>query len=393
MRFAARTDFGPEASAYGQALEQARARGGLLDLTVSNPTRCGFSYPPGLLHPLSDEASLRYDPEPFGIFDARNAVAAMYRDRYAAEVSPENVLLTASTSEAYSYLLRLFCEPGDAILVPSPSYPLFDLLARLHDVEVVTYPLVYHDGWQIDPASFRAALTPRTRAIVAIHPNNPTGHYCSDLDRDLLRQCAAEHNLPLIVDEVFLDYPVESQTVLSFAARTGMPRDKDGDPVLTFVLGGLSKLLCLPQVKLAWTVFSGPPEDVSDAMRRLEVIADTFLSVSTPPQIALPRWLAEDGVLRRQVLDRVQANLRWLDTALRGTVFSRLRVEGGWAVVLRTPANDLDIDAVIRLLNERGVALHPGSFYGFPPRGWLVSSLITPPAVFQHGITRLLASV
>lgn len=368
------------------ALEHARARGGLLDLTLSNPTRCGFRYPSSWLHPLSDVRCLHYDPDPLGLRSARDAIAALYRERYGIQAASENVLLTASTSEAYGFLLRLFCEPGDSVLVPSPSYPLFDLLAQLHDVEVITYPLVYHDGWQIDPASLRDAFTPRTRAIIVIHPNNPTGHYCSATDRQLLRQSAMEHSLPLVVDEVFLEYLVAGRAVASFAASS----DTQQDGPLTFVLGGLSKLLCLPQMKLAWNVVSGPPEDVSEVMRRLEVIADTFLSVATPPQVALAAWLQEGEGLRQQVLDRVHANLFWLDTALRSTVVSRLRVDGGWAVVLRMPASDPDVDVAIRLLRERGVALHPGSFYGFPSSGWLVASLITPEAVFRRGITQWL---
>ncbi len=361
-----------------------------MDLTSSNPTSCGLDMPPALLPPLMHEASLHYDPDPLGIRRAREAVAQMYRDRQDADVAPENVLLTASTSEAYSYLLRLFCEPGDAILVPSPSYPLFDLLARLHDVEVLTYPLVYHDGWQIDPASFRAAFTSRVKAIVAIHPNNPTGHYCSASDRQLLRRCANERDLPLIVDEVFLEHPVESGMAASFAARE---QEMSDEPVLTFVLGGLSKLLCLPQMKLAWTVVSGSPPDVHDAMQRLAIIADTFLSIATPPQLALPAWLLQGEAIRQQVSRRVHANLSWLDTMLKGTAISRLRVDGGWAVVLRVPANERDTDAAIRLLLEHGIALHPGSFYGFAARGWFVASLITREQTFQQGVSRLIEAV
>jgi alanine-synthesizing transaminase len=385
MKFAARTDFGDAESSYGEALREARARGGLIDLTASNPTQCNFAYSADrLLLPLSDPQVLHYTADPLGFFGAREAVSKLYREQYQAVVHPDHLLLTASTSEAYSYLLRLFCESGDAILVPSPSYPLFDLLARLHDVEVVTYPLVYHDGWQIDPYSLAAAVTPQTRAIIAIHPNNPTGHYCSAADREALHAVAQQHDLPLIVDEVFIDYKVERRGEPSFASLES--------PVLTFVLGGLSKLLAMPQMKLAWTAVCGPVDRVEAAMQRLEVIADTFLSVGTPPQIALPLWLVERSGIQQQIVSRVQSNLQTLDNLLQGGSISRLEVEGGWAVVLRVPAIESDTDLAVRLLCGHDVAVHPGSFYGFSQRGWLVLSLLPEAHLFQDGINRLLSA-
>ncbi|MGI4758027.1 MAG: pyridoxal phosphate-dependent aminotransferase [Janthinobacterium lividum] len=390
MRFATRTDFGTTASEYGEALRAARARGSFTDLTVSNPTQCGLALPAELLQPLADAGSLRYAPEALGLSSARDAIARLYREHWYADVPADQLLLTASTSEAYSYLLRLFCEPGDAVLVPSPSYPLFDLLARLHDVELIHYPLVYHDGWQIDPQTLRSAVTPRTRAIVVIHPNNPTGHFCSAADRDLLLQCAQEYGLPLIVDEVFLDYAVEHGGAFSFASQMWHGSSGREQPVLTFVMGGLSKLLCMPQMKLAWTAVAGPQAEVAETMNRLEVIADTFLSVSSPAQLALPFWLKLCTPVQEQVLQRVGANLALLDAMLPGTAVSRLKVEGGWAAVLRLPANDLDTEFSIRLLQQAGVAVHPGSFYGFPPRGWVVVSLLTAPDAFQRGLISLI---
>ena len=385
MRFSSRSDFGDIASAYGEALAAARAEPGFVDLTISNPTRCGFEYPSSIVEALGDPRGLQYDAHSLGMQSARAAIAGLYAERYGAEVSTEKILLTASTSEAYGYLLRLFCEPGDAILVPSPSYPLFDLLARLHDVELIPYPLVYHDGWQIDPASLAAAVTPRTRAIVAIHPNNPTGHFCSAADREALFDVARLHDLPLIVDEVFLDYTRESESQPSFAALDV--------PVLTFVLGGLSKLLALPQMKLAWTLVNGPAAQVAVAMERLEIIADTFLSIATPPQVALPSWLSVREAMQTQIKTRVADNLHALDMVIAGTPISRLKVEGGWAVVLRIPANDDDKALAIRLLDEEGLAVHPGSLYGFPMRGWLVLSLLPSMEAFSLGIARLTASV
>jgi aspartate/methionine/tyrosine aminotransferase len=386
MRFASRSDFGDTASAYGEALARARSQDGFLDLTVSNPTRCGFAYPPAIATALGHASVLQYDANALGMRAAREVIGQMYAESYGAIVHPENLLLTASTSEAYGYLLRLFCEPGDAILVPSPSYPLFDLLARLHDVELIPYPLVYHDGWQIDPASLAAAVTPRTRVIVAIHPNNPTGHYCSKADRDALFEVALEHDLPLVIDEVFLDYSVESlQQQPSFAALQA--------DVLTFVMGGLSKLLALPQMKLAWTIVCGPSEVVEQAMERLQVIADTFLSVATPPQVALRQWLGMREEIQSQLRRRVEENLCELLRRIAGSSVSRLKVEGGWAVVLRIPANDEDVLLAIRLLEEEGIAVHPGSFYGFPMRGWLVLSLLSPTESFRGGMQRLVALV
>lgn len=376
MHFAARTDFVEEPSRYAEALKSARSHAGCIDLTVSNPTRCGFDYSVIALDALSTSASLRYDATSLGSQNAREAVATRYPG-----IGPEHILLTASTSEAYSYLLRLLCEPGDAILVPTPSYPLFDLLARLHDVELLNYPLVYHDGWQMDPASLHAAITPRTRAIVAIHPNNPTGHYCSEADRTLLYEVAEQYGLALIVDEVFLDYSVQG---------SGQTFAQPDSPVLTFTLSGLSKVLALPQMKLAWTIATGPTGDVEEAMRRLEIIADTYLSIATPVQVALPAWLQQRDAIQGQITTRVEQNLATLDTALHGSACSRLRVDGGWCVVLRVPALVDDMEQAVMLLEEHHVAVHPGSLYGFPARGWFVVSLLPEPEAFEEGMQRVI---
>ena len=402
MKFAARTEFDGAETAYGRALREVRTAGGLLDLTISNPTRCNFLYPADrLLSPLGDPRALQYDADPLGMLSAREAISKIYREVYAADIHPGRLLLTASTSEACSYLLRLFCEPGDAILVPSPSYPLFDLLARLHDVELVPYPLVYHDGWQIDPASLGAAVTPRTRALVAIHPNNPTGHYCSEADRGVLHAIALKHDLPLIVDEVFLDYRLETNEAddpgypTFVRPRWDQPFAVAGDQpdVLTFVLGGLSKLLALPQMKLAWTAVCGPAAQAEAAMQRLEVIADTFLSVATPPQVALPAWLGERIGIQQQIVSRVLRNQSLLDLLLHGSVISRLRVEGGWTAVVRVPALEADTELAVRLLREHRLAVHPGSLYGFPESGWLVISLLPESEHFEAAVRRLLAAI
>ncbi|WP_232296119.1 pyridoxal phosphate-dependent aminotransferase [Terriglobus sp. TAA 43] len=357
-------------------MHRAKQDAAFLDLTVSNPTRCGFDYSAIPLDVLAAKASLHYDASSLGTQSARVAVAGMF-----PSLDAEQILLTASTSEAYGFLFKLLCEPGDAVLVPSPSYPLFDLLARLHDVELIKYPLVYHDGWQIDPASLDAAVTERTRAIVAIHPNNPTGHYCSESDRAALYGLANRHRLPLIVDEVFLDYGVEGRGETFAQAEAS---------ALTFVLGGLSKLLAMPQMKLAWTAVCGPARQVHEAMHRLEIIADTFLSVGTPVQTAVPAWLSVRHKIQVQIQQRVSANLAALDLCIQGTVVSRLKLEGGWCAVLRIPAVADDVELAIRLLEETRVAVHPGSFYCFPSRGWLVVSLLGNPEQLTAGLQRML---
>ena len=388
MRFAERTNFEAEETLSSEALTQARKLGQLIDLTVSNPTRCDFPAQPQLLAALSNVEALRYDADPQGRASTREVVAAHY-GAGGCTVTSADMVLTASTSEAYGYLLKLLCEPGDAILVPSPSYPLFDLLARLHDVDLLTYPLVYHDGWQIDEASLRAAITERVRAIVVIHPNNPTGHYCSREDRRVLLQCARDYDLPLMVDEVFLEYPVEGDQPQSFAHV-----HEDGlQAPLLFVLGGVSKLLCLPQMKLAWMLVLGTAGYREQALGRLQVIADTFLSVSTPTQLALRAWLPAGEAIRAVLLDRIKENLARLDVLLAGTSVTRLLLEAGWTAVLRVPALEPDHALATRLLLEHATAVHPGSLYGFSPRGWLVVSLITPPDLFQAGIGRVLQAI
>ena len=299
-------------------------------------------------------------------------------------------MLTASTSEAYSFLFRLFCEPGDEVLVPQPSYPLFDLLARLSDVETRGYPLRFQDRWQTDLYALEEAITPRTRAIVVVHPNNPTGHFAGEEEQRLMDQLAARHGLPLLVDEVFLDYPTkETQgraTTRSFAARPA-------PEALTFVMSGLSKVLALPQMKLAWTVVLGPAPMRKEALHRLEYIADTFLSVAAPAANALASWLTSADSLQAQVRARVQSNLRMLDGELvTHPMLSRLPVEGGWSVLLRLPALEPDGAFALRLLQEEGVLVHPGSFFGLPGRGWVVVSLLVAEVEFARGVRILLGA-
>jgi aspartate/methionine/tyrosine aminotransferase len=378
MRFSLRTGWNTDESELARA-HRLRAQAGLpiADLTASNPTRCGFQYAPDLLAALTDPRALDYDPQPRGGRRAREAVCSYYADHGVA-VAPERVVLTTSTSEAYSYLFRLLCDPGSEILAAQPGYPLFDFLAVLDDVRLQAAPLVYDQGWQIDPEGFRRAIMPETRAIVVVHPNNPTGHFTKPWEAAELARLCRERDLSLIVDEVFLDY--------SFAAGArSFAEGLEGVPV--FVVSGLSKIAGLPQMKAAWIVATGPEAD--RALDRLEVIADTFLSMNAPVECALPRWLGGRAAIQRQIKERLAANLAELDRQLSGLAsVCRLEVEGGWYAVLRIPALAPDEQTVLALL-ERGVWVHPGYFFGMPGAGWLVVSLLGPEREFSTGVAGL----
>ena len=329
--FSQRTAWVREEAPLAQAVAARRAQGlPLIDLAAANPTRCGLLYDAAsLLAPLDAARSLDYEPAPFGVVEARAAVCAYYRDHGAA-VGAEQVCLTTSTSEAYSFLFRLLCDAGDEVLIAQPSYPLFEFLADLDDVRLVSYPLFYDHGWQIEPGALAARITERTRAIVVVHPNNPTGHYCSPGERAVLEELCHERGLALIVDEVFLDYPLAvGRQAKSFAAGNGLER------ALTFVLSGLSKVAALPQMKASWIVTRGPTALRDEALARLELIADTFLSMNALVQQALPAWLAGRGALQEQIAARTRCNLARLDVLLAAqTLASRLSVEAGWYAIL-----------------------------------------------------------
>ena len=378
MRFSQRTNWNTEESELARA-HRLRVDAGLpiADLTASNPTRCGFQYGDELLGALADPKALDYDPQPMGSNVARQAVSDYYSS-LGVGVDSSQIVLTTSTSEAYSFLFRLLCDPGCEILAPQPGYPLFDYLTRLDDVVVKPVPLVYDQGWQIEPEGFRRAITPETRAIVLVHPNNPTGHFTKPWEAQELARMCREFNLSLIVDEVFLDYGI-CGTGKSFAGGL------EGVPV--FVVSGLSKIAGLPQMKAAWIAATGPGQ--AEALERLEVIADTFLSMNAPVQCALPVWLEGRTAIQAQIRERVAENLAELDrqlVLLPGA--HRLEVEGGWYAVLRIPALAPDERTVLALL-ERGVWVHPGYFFGMAESGWLVVSLLGPAAEFRAGVTAL----
>jgi len=383
--FSERTNWRLAQNRFTQAVEEVRAAGKkIFDLTASNPTRVGLEYDAAaILKAVGSPRALDYDPQAKGLLEAREAVAEYYRGEHEiCGLEAERIVLTTSTSEGYSFVFRLLCNAGDELLVPKPSYPLFEFLADLQDVKLVPYPLIYDHGWQMDFPSLEQALTKRTRGVVLVHPNNPTGSYVHADEMILLNAFCREHQLALIVDEVFLDYRLNDGPRASFAGN---------QEALTFTLSGLSKISALPQMKVAWVVTSGPPEEVAAAMGRLEVIADTYLSMNAPVQWAVPAMLEQRTPIQRQVLARVRNNLAELDRQLAGQqAYQRLSVEGGWYAVLRVPVTRSDEELAIALVREKAVVVHPGHFYDFPRDGYLVLSLITQEREFGEGIARVM---
>lgn len=382
--FASRTNWSREKNRLSLALEDARRAGKrILDLTASNPTRCGLAAEgEDVLRALADPRALAYDPDPRGLESARQAVSGYYASHGFA-VGPGDILLTASTSEAYSFLFRALCNPGDEILVPAPSYPLFDFLAAIQDVRVERYPLLYDHGWQIDFHSLKQKLSPRSKAILVVNPNNPTGHFAKPAEIVQLNEWAAGHDLALIADEVFWDFRLGAELQPSFVSDSS---------AMTFTLSGLSKICGLPQMKAAWIVTRGPQALKTEAIERLEIIADTYLSVGTPVQYALPKFLEIRRAFQWRLMERVRRNLAELDRQLAAhPACSRLQIEGGWYAVVRVPVTRPDEDLAIELLRSTGVYLHPGHFYDFSGDGNLVVSLIAPEAEFAQGIAALLS--
>lgn len=371
-------------NALSLAIDAKRRRGGaVIDLTESNPTRVGLFYPPDLLAELADPQALAYDPQPLGLWPARAAVAADFRRR-GTVISADRVALTASTSEAYALLFKLFCDPGDAVLVPRPSYPLFEHLTRLEGVTAAPYDLEYHGAWRIDLDSVRRAAGPRVKALLIVSPNNPTGSFLHRDDLAALSAISAEHGWSIIGDEVFADYPLEpASAAVSVMAATG--------DVLTVSLGGLSKSAGLPQVKLGWIGFGGPDAKVDAAMAAYEIVADTYLSVSTPVQAAAASLLEHGAGVRAQILARVRQNLESLRAmAELYPSVNVLPVEGGWSAVVQVPAVRAEDALVLELLERDDVLVHPGYFFDFPREAYLVLSLLPTPLLFEAGATRVL---
>jgi aspartate/methionine/tyrosine aminotransferase len=397
--FASRTNWRLETNRLTRALEEQRRSGRqLFDLTASNPTTCGFAYPEQeILAALTDPRALIYRPESKGFPEAREAVAEYYAGRAgfsgaSARIDPERILLASGTSEAYSHIFRLLCEAGDEILVPAPSYPLFEFLADLADIRLVPYPLLYDHGWQIDFASLRAGLTQRSRAVLVVHPNNPTGSFVKPREAAELAEICAARGLAIVADEVFLDYTAGPARILPGIRRVEGSTQTFAlsDAVLTFTLSGLSKISLLPQMKLAWAVVSGPQDVVQTAVERLEIIADTYLSPSTPVQLALRKFLSLRHSLQAQLHERISANLSSLDSMLRESKsLARLDREGGWYAILRVPVTGTDDDLTIALLERCSVLVHPGHFFNFSRDGFLILSLISPEGEFREGVRRI----
>jgi len=381
--FAQRTNWKLSANRYTEAVEEARREGRpFLDLTISNPTECGFSYDSaGILGAFQNPNSLRYEPEAKGLLAAREEVVRYYKEDHNVAVDPGALLLTTSTSEAYSYVFRLLCNPHDEILVPKPSYPLFDFLGDIQDVSLIPYSLQYGHGWFIDFHSLMRAFTPRTRAILLVHPNNPTGSYVRDEELRQLNELCRGRNLALVVDEVFLDYAFDERRRQTFAANR---------EVLTFTLSGISKIAALPQMKMAWVAVTGPETLVHPALSRLEIIADTYLSLNSPTQWAFPTLMAQRHALQPQILERVRRNRATLreGTGLGGP-WELLDGDAGWYAVLRAKADETDEDLAIRVLRDAGVLVHPGHFYDFVADGHIVVSLIGPTGEFEKGVEKL----
>jgi hypothetical protein len=375
----------PEELAANRIASARTASPPRFDLTVSNPTACGIAYPASLLTPLADPGGIEYRPHPRGLATARQAVAREYL-RNAATVDPERVLLTASTSEAYAYLFKLLADPGEAVLVPTPSYPLFEHLARVEGVQAVPYQLDPEAGWRLDTHAL--ARAPETvRAVVVVHPNNPTGSFVHPDDAATLSQFAARKGWAIIADEVFLDYPLDG----GVGAGWSFASDR---AALTFTLGGLSKSAGLPQLKLAWVVTSGPRAAVAAALERLEFVADTFLSVATPVQIALPSLLRDGATVRDEILTRCRANLDALRRAAAEVPpVSVPPLGGGWSAMLRIPSVVDEEELVLELMRDESVAVHPGYFFDFPSEGTLVLSLLPEPDTFAEGVCRLLRRI
>ena len=352
----------------------------LIDLTESNPTRCGFSYPAGdILGAIATPAGLTYEPDPCGLLHAREVVAAAYPG-----VDASRVVLTASTSEAYGWLFKLLCEEGDEVLTPAPSYPLFDFIAQLEGVRIVRYPLTYDVGWHLDMAPLVEAVHERARALIVVHPNNPTGSFLSAEEIEFLRGFCAKRGLAIISDEVFAGYTLRD---------TQKPKTLvGGGPALTFSLGGLSKAAGLPQMKLSWIVASGPESLQREALARLEIIGDTFLSVGTPVQRGLGRLLEAGRAVGDQIRDRVRANWGFVrGHAKPESMWEGLEAEAGWYGVVRVPEIMSDEEWALRLLDMDRVHVHPGELFDFPGGGYLVVSLLPRPEEFREGFRRLAA--
>ncbi len=386
--FSSRTRWDRGLNPLAERLSARRASGEpVLDLTESNPTRAGFAYPEqDILGAISGDGALRYAPDPRGLRSAREAVAGWY-GRRGRTVDPDHVVLCASTSEAYGWLLKVLCENGDEILCPAPSYPLFDFLAKAEDVRLCSYPLEYDGRWSLHIEDLATRCTPHTRGVIIVQPNNPTGSYLSPVEIERLSAFCVDRGLVVISDEVFADYAFEN-------VPGAMPSALDLAGPLTFTLGGLSKAVGLPQMKLSWIIVGGPPGLREEALARLEILGDTYLSVNTPVQVGLERILAVGESVGRQIKERVAGNRALLRLA-RGAdaPWDILTADGGWYAVLSVPRVMSDERWALALLERDGVYVHPGHYFDFAADGYLVVSLLCERGAFVEGVRRIVARI
>lgn len=387
-RFSTRTNWHREPNRLTRLREEIRNAGGkVIDLTLTNPTEAGIAYPSKkILHAFAQPEALHYRPDPRGLLSARHAVAEYYSAK-GIIVDPDSIILTASTSEAYAFVFRLLCEPGDAILIPTPSYPLFEFLAQVNDVACQSYKLQYDGVWHIDLASVRSAITDKTKAIVVVSPNNPTGTFLKKSEHEELVSIAREAGCALIVDEVFSDYGFESDEdrVVSTAGTS---------KALTFTLNGLSKMAGLPQLKLGWIAVSGEEEHKKEALARLEILADTFLSVNTPVQVGLTEIMRHGVGVREGIARRIRENYKTLKSVIsHQSPCTLLQTEGGWSAILRVPNTRTDEEWALFLLRECGVLVQPGYFFDFHGSAYLVVSLLAEPESFRGGVKRMLTAI
>jgi alanine-synthesizing transaminase len=389
MKFSSRTSWLTTPNDLSKLVEFLKSDGKeILDLTVSNPTKCGFSYlTPDLLKAFQDPANLSYDPDPRGLLAAREEICAYY-SRRNIRVTPDQIFLTAGTSEAYSFIFRLLFDPGENLLAPKPSYPLLDYLAEINDVKMVRYPLLHQNFWEIELKDYYTELDEDPRALLLVNPNNPTGNYVHQAEFAEVNLFCKKRNMALIVDEVFWDYPVKkdpAREITSFAGNRIVP---------TFTLSGISKILGLPQMKLSWIVLSGNDEkDCRETMERLQIISDAFLSVSTPAQRALKTWFAMEKEIQTEINRRTGNNFRFLEKTLSSSAAQLFSTEGGWYAVLKMPADKTDEEWARLLLKNKQVLAHPGYLFDFDQGNFLALSLLAEEAVFQEGVKRIKSSL
>lgn len=380
--FSQRTSWNTQANPLINLVDSLRSRNILfLDLTVSNPTECCLEYPhQDILKPFSSKENLLYQPEAFGTVGARQILAQEYL-KQGVSIDWNKIVLTSSSSESYSFLFRLLLNPGDHILLPKPSYPLLEILCQINDVLIDRYRLFYDGQWKIDLRNIEEMIGPKTKAIVLVHPNNPTGSYVTDQEREGINIICQKNNLAIICDEVFWDYSLQDTVPESFASNNS---------VLTFTLGGVSKSLGLPQMKISWITFSGPPQDVQKALERIEVIADTYLSVSSPSQNALSAWLSLKPFIQNQISKRIYNNYhRVLSFFEEENNIFPFHVQGGWYIVVRLSGKICEQDFTLFLLEKEHVFTYPGYFFDFDEGAHLVLSLLTPEKVLEQGISRI----